>query len=257
MLPRDYNGSGVRHLLAHDRYRVLIVDDEPTLRRALRASLDGNEFQVSEARNGDEALTSLRQAPYDLVLLDINMPGLTGLEVCPKIRSLSPRTGIVMVTVRDSEQDKVQALEAGADDFVTKPYRLPELVARMHAVLRRLNTPAESADCTQRAGNLELDLERRLVFKNRVEVHLTPKEFDLLAYLFRHRGAPIMHSKLLHAVWGPEYGGELEYLRSYIRMLRKKIEDDPARPEYLLTEPWLGYRFRDPSDTNSTPVDNA
>jgi len=244
--------------LAQETSRLLIVDDEPALRRALRTSLNGSYFDVSEARNGEEALTAIRENPYDLVLLDINMPGLTGLEVCRRIRATAPQTGIVMVTVRDSEDDKVQALEAGADDFVTKPYRLRELVARLNAVLRRLRASAQPATAAMlRAGNLEFDLERRLVFKNGAEVHLSPKEFDLLAYLFRHQGAPIMHSKLLQAVWGPGYGGELEYLRSYMRMLRKKIEDDPARPEYLLTEPWVGYRFRNPSDPYSPAVDEA
>ena len=231
--------------------RLLIVDDEPALRRALLTSLAASGFAVSEARNGEEALAILRQAPADVVLLDINMPGLTGIDVCRKIRSLSAKTGVIMVTVREAEEDKVQALEAGADDFITKPYKLREMVARLHAVLRRLSNPQDAGVNILRAGTLELDLERRLVTKNGVEIHLSPKEFDLLAYLFAHQGAPVLHSKLLHAVWGLEYGGELEYLRSYIKMLRKKIEDDPSRPQFLLTEPWVGYRFRNPSDPSS------
>jgi two-component system KDP operon response regulator KdpE len=241
--------------LEPEKCKLLIVDDEPALRRALRTSLTGSDFEVSEARTGEEALVVMRTARPDVILLDINMPGMTGFEVCRRIRGDDPRTGIIMVTVRDSEEDKVRALEAGADDFVTKPYRLRELVARVRAVMRRLNGPAHPAETVFRAGNLELDLEHRLVTKNGVEIHLSPKEFDLLAYLFQHQGGPILHSKLLQVVWGPEYGGELEYLRSYIKMLRKKIEDDPARPEYILTEPWVGYRFRDPSDPHSPPSD--
>jgi two-component system KDP operon response regulator KdpE len=241
--------------LAHEKYRLLIVDDEAALRRALRTSLTGTDFDVAEARNGEEALGALREAPAELVLLDINMPGMTGFDVCRRIRAAAPHTGIVMVTVRDSEEDQVRALEAGADDFVTKPYRLRELIARLHAVLRRLKAPSLPEETILRAGDLKLDLERRLFTKKGAIVHLSPKEFDLLEYLVRHQGAPVMHARLLQAVWGPEYGGELEYLRSYIKMLRKKIEDDPSRPEYLLTEPWVGYRFRNPSDPDALPAD--
>lgn len=236
--------------------KVLIVDDEPALRKALRSSLTASGFDVSEARNGDEALAGLPQKPVDVVLLDINMPGVSGIEVCRRIRSLSDRTGIVMVTVRDSEEDKVQALEAGADDFITKPYRLREMIARLNAVLRRLKTQQNVTDALLRAGRLELDPKRRLLTKDGVEIHLSPKEFDLLVYLFQHQGAPVIHARLLQAVWGPEFGGELEYLRSYVKMLRKKIEDDPARPEYILTEPWVGYRFSNPSDPELPSPDN-
>ena len=234
---------------------LLIVDDEPALRRALRTSLSASGFGVSEARNGEEALATLPRAPVDIVLLDIAMPGMSGIEVCRKIRETSTRIGIMMVTVRDSEDDKVRALEAGADDFITKPYRLREMVARLHAMLRRMSAQQDTADAVLTAGALELDPKRRLVTKNGVEIHLSPKEFDLLAFLFRHQGEPVMHARLLRAVWGPEFGSELEYLRSYIRMLRKKIEDDPAHPEYLLTEPWVGYRFRNPSDAESPAPD--
>jgi two-component system KDP operon response regulator KdpE len=237
--------------LERDNSKLLIVDDEPALRKALHTALVASGFEVSEARTGEEALMALKRVPADLVLLDINMPGMSGIEACRRIRGLFPHAGILMVTVRDAEEDKVEALEAGADDFVTKPYRLRELVARLRAVLRRLNSPRDASDTMVRAGFLEIDLERRLVSKRGVEVHLTPTEFDLLAYLVRNQGAPILHSKLLRAVWGPEYGGELEYLRSYVKTIRKKIEDDPSRPEYILTEPWLGYRFRNPSDLES------
>ena len=231
--------------------KILIVDDDPAFRRALQTSLAASGFDVSEARNGEEALIVLRDKPGDIVLLDFNMPGMGGIETCRKIRNLSSRIGILMVTVRDTEEDKVQALEAGADDFVTKPYRLREMVARLHAVRRRLHPSDDPSATVFRAGALELDSERHVVTKAGAEIHLSPKEYDLLLYLFKHQGALITHSRLLQGVWGAEYGGELEYLRSYVRMLRKKIEDDPSQPEYILTEPWVGYRFRNPADAES------
>jgi two-component system KDP operon response regulator KdpE len=241
--------------LTTEKCRLLIVDDEPALRRALHTSLAESDFEISEARNGEEALTAVHSLRPNIVLLDINMPGMTGFDVCRRLRKSAPQVGIVMVTVRDSEEDKVHALEAGADDFVTKPYRLLELTARLHAVLRRLDAPGHAADSVVRAGSLRIDLESRVVEKNGVEIHLSPKEFDLLAYLARHRGGPVLHTRLLQALWGPEYGGELEYLRSYVKMLRKKIEDDPSRPQYIVTEPWVGYRFHDPSDPHSPSPD--
>jgi two-component system KDP operon response regulator KdpE len=234
--------------LPNENCRVLIVDDDPAFRRALGTALAATGFEVREARTGQEAITALRDQPADVVLLDINMPGMGGIDTCRTVRKLSPRIGILMVTVRDSEEDKVQALEAGADDFVTKPYRLREMVARLHAVMRRLHPPDEVATRVFRAGNLELDSERRVVTKAGAEIHLSPREYDVLSYLFQHQGALVTHARLLQSVWGAEYGGELEYLRSYVRMLRKKIEDDPSQPEYILTEPWVGYRFRNPAD---------
>lgn len=232
----------------------MIVDDEAPLRRVLRTSLAASGFAVSEAIHGEQALELAAEKPFDLVLLDINMPGLGGLETCRRLRKLSPRTGIVMVTVSDFEDDKVQALESGADDFVTKPFRLRELVARLRAVLRRLQQePARPA--VYRPGDLEIDVERKILRKNGAEIHLSPTEFDLLALLVQSSGAPLTHRKLLQSVWGPEYGGELEYLRSYMRMLRKKIEDDPSHPRYILTEPWVGYRFRNPSDPDAPASD--
>jgi len=230
--------------------RILIVDDEPALRRALRTSLAASGFSVSEAANGKDAVEQFGRNRCDLILLDINMPGEDGIQTCLRLRHSAPGVGIVMLTVRDAEDDKVRALEAGADDFVTKPYRFRELLARVRAVLRRVNAAPPAAGVLH-AGDLELDLDHRILRKSHAEIHLSPTEFDLIAYLFRHPGAPLTHAQLLRAVWGPEYGNELEYLRSYIRMLRKKIEDDPARPQYILTEPWVGYRFRNPSDPDS------
>jgi two-component system KDP operon response regulator KdpE len=234
-------------------YSVLVVDDEPSLRKVIRASLAASGFAVEEAGTGREAMSVVQQHPFDIVLLDINMPGLSGIETCRRIRALAPKTGIIMVTVRDAEEDKVSALEAGADDYVTKPFRFRELVARLGAVLRRIQLPNGSTSGVLKAGSLEVDIDRRILRKAGEEIHLSPKEFDLLVCLMKNLGAPMTHVSLLRAVWGPEYGNELEYLRSYVRMLRRKIEDDPARPKYIQTEPWVGYRFCNPSDPNGHP----
>lgn len=233
---------------------VLIVDDEPPLRKALRSSLTASGFDVQEARNGEEALDNVQQQAFDLVLLDINMPGISGIDACRRIRSLSPKAGIVMVTVRDMEEDKVRALEAGADDYITKPFKLRELTARLRAVLRRTRGSIPAESFVLEAGRLKLDVERRQLWRSGEEIHLSPKEFDLLAFMMKNVGAPLTHVKLLRTIWGLEYGGELEYLRSYVRMLRKKIEENPAQPEYILTEPWVGYRFRNPTDPDSPSV---
>jgi two-component system KDP operon response regulator KdpE len=185
-----------------------------------------------------------------LILLDINMPGASGIEACRRIRSLGFSSAIVMVTVRDAEADIVQALEAGADDYITKPFRFGELVARLRAVLRR--TASESVGFTTlQIGDLHIDFEKRLVRRSGAVVHLTPTEFDLMALLMKNEGTLLTHKRLLQAIWGPEYGEELEYLRSYVRVLRKKLEDDPAHPKYILTEPWVGYRFQNPSETEA------
>jgi two-component system KDP operon response regulator KdpE len=232
-------------------FSILVVDDEPSLRKVIRASLAAGGYTVEEAGTGSDAVGLLQRRSFDLVLLDINMPGLNGLEACRKIRSIAPNTGIVMVTVRDAEEDKVRALEAGADDYVTKPFRFRELVARIGAVLRRTRRHSLGEPAQVEAGDLRVDFRRRKLWKHAEEIHLSPKEFDLLAFLMKNQGAPMTHAKLLGAVWGPEYGGELEYLRSYVRMLRKKIEDDPAQPCYLVTEPWVGYRFNNPIDSGA------
>lgn len=233
---------------------VLVVDDETPLRKALRTSLSASGFEVEEARNGEEALSTVRQHRFDLVLLDINMPGISGIDACRRIRGISPESGIIMVTVRDLEDDKVRALEAGADDYITKPFKLRELTARLRAVLRRTQMPLPPEPTVFEAGILKLDVERRQLLRGEQEIHLSPKEFELLAFMMKHAGAPLTHVKLLRTIWGIEYGGELEYLRSYVRMLRKKIEENPAQPEYILTEPWVGYRFRNPSDPDSPSV---
>ncbi len=232
---------------------VLVVDDELALRKALRLSLTSSGFAVEEARNGEEALGTVRGRPFDLVLLDINMPGTNGIDACRKIRGLSPHAGILMVSVRDREDDKVRAFEAGADDYVTKPFQLGELTARLRAVLRRTRQDPHEPEMLQ-AAELRIDFQKRLLWRSEEAIHLSPTEFDILALLMKQRDAVLTHVKILRAIWGPEYGGELEYLRTYIRMLRKKIEDDPAKPKYILTEPWVGYRFHDPAHSNPQPA---
>jgi two-component system KDP operon response regulator KdpE len=232
--------------------RVLIVDDEVSIRRAVHNTLQGMGFQVDEAPSGEEALRMVGEAQYDVVLLDINMPGIGGIKACHEMRRSLPRLGILMLTVRDSEEDKVAALDAGADDYVTKPFNIRELAARIRAAVRRSSASQADADAVIRIGNIELDPARRLVRKGVELVHLTPKEFDLLHYLMAHAGLPITHVRLLRAIWGPEYGGELEYLRTFVRQLRKKLEDDPAEPAYLLTDRHVGYRF---AEARTEPVE--
>ncbi len=222
--------------------RILVVDDEPQIRRVLRSTLTAEGYEVRDARTGEDALTALREHRFDLILLDVNMPGVGGLETCRQIRE-SSEAAIIMLTVRDSEEDKVEALDAGADDYMTKPFSTPELLARIRAALRRLPAGAHAHSELIRLPGLEINLAtRRLVVKGK-DVRLTPKEFDLLQYLLANPNVPIPHGRLLQAVWGPDYGGEVEYLRVFMNRLRKKIEPDPAAPRYLITDPWVGYRF--------------
>jgi two-component system KDP operon response regulator KdpE len=221
---------------------VLIVDDERSIRLSLRTILSGLGFMVIEAARGEEALALIRTAQFDAVLLDINMPGMGGVEVCRMMRKSSARLPIIMLTVQGSEDRKVEALDAGADDYITKPFQLRELIARLRAAVRR-NKIAESGDKTIVVGDVWLDPERHMVQKKGRAVHLTPKQFELLHFLMVNAGRPVPHTKLLRSVWGPEYGNELEYLRTFIRQIRVKIEDDPADPKYLLTESHIGYRF--------------
>ena len=227
--------------------KLLIVDDEASIRRALLTTLGAMGFEVSDVSTGEAALGLVRTAHYDAVLLDINMPGMGGIHACRELRRMFPRLGIVMVTVRDSEDDKIAALDAGADDYVTKPFHVGELAARVRAAVRRSQAPVVDADAIIHIGDIALDPAKRLVEKTGEAVRLTPKEFDLLHYLMSHAGLPVTHARLLHAVWGEEYGGELEYLRTFMRQLRKKLEDDPSSPRYLLTDSHVGYRFREPA----------
>lgn len=226
--------------------RILIVDDEPQIRRVLRAALTVQGYETFGAKAGEEALLKLREQRFDLVLLDVNMPGMGGLETCRQIRATS-EIAVLMLTIRNSEADKVAALDAGADDYITKPFGMPELLARIRAALRRVPAAQQSEDVLLRLGDITVDFATRRVIRDGQEVRLTPKEFDVLRFLTATPHIAIPHTRLLQAVWGPDYGGEVEYLRVFVNQLRKKIEPDPTHPRYLLTEPRVGYRFVPPA----------
>lgn len=231
--------------------RVLVVDDDPQIRRVMRTTLFVQGFEVETARSGDEAISQLQTGKQDLVLLDMNMPGMSGLETCRKIRGITHDIAIIMLTVRDEEKDKIAALDAGADDYITKPFSMPELLARIRAALRRIPTTHDSMrPRVLKAGEVEIDLEIRRVLVRGTVVRLTPKEFDLLCYLASHPNVAAPHMKLLQVVWGPDYGSEVEYLRVFVNQLRKKIEKDPSNPVLLVTEPWVGYRLNTESARN-------
>jgi len=227
---------------------ILVTDDDPDLRRVLRRTLDALGFEVGESPNGESALSEVDRRQYDVVLMDVNMPGIGGIEACRALRRKAPRLQILMLTVRDTEADKIEAFDAGADDYITKPFSIPELVARLRSAVRRSSMSSSETGTAIVIGQIELDPAHRVVSKAGSVLRLTPKEFDLLHYLMNHPGMPIAHTRLLRAVWGPEYGQELEYLRTFVHQLRKKLEDDPSSPEYLITEPYFGYRFREPSN---------
>jgi two-component system KDP operon response regulator KdpE len=222
--------------------RILVVDDEPQIRRVMRTTLVARGYTVSDARSGEEALERIREERFDLVLLDINMPGMGGMEACRILRAQSD-IPIVILSIRNAEKDKVEALDAGADDYVTKPFSMPELLARIRAALRRAPLTSPGTPEILDLGRTVINFAARRVTVDGREVRLTPKEFDLLRYLAGNPEVAIPHAKLLQAVWGPDYGEEVEYLRVFVNQLRKKIEREPSRPEYLLTEPWVGYRF--------------
>ena len=226
--------------------RLLVVEDDSALRRSLRTTLGVLGFDVTEAGNGEDALVCLRMGDYEAVLLDINMPGIGGIETCRRIRHVWTRLPILMLTVRDSEDDKVEALEVGADDYVTKPFQTRELTARIRAAIRRLRAPERPAGLPIVIGKIVLDPVRRRVERAGIEVHLTPREFDALQFLMTHAGRPVTHARLLALLRGPGFGNERAYLRVLVGQLRKKLEEDAANPAYLLTDSYIGYRFREP-----------
>jgi len=228
--------------------RILVVDDEPQIRRVMRTTLTADGYEVSDARSGEEAVEMLGEERFDLILLDVNLPGMNGLEACRVIRSGTsvPDVAIIVLTVRNAEKDKVEALDAGADDYVVKPFSTPELLARIRAALRRALVPADAAPQRISLKDVEVDFVSRQATVRGRSARLTPKEFDLLRYLVTHPNKAIAHRELLQAVWGPDYGDEVEYLRVFVNQLRKKIEPQPAKPRYLVTEPWVGYRLNLP-----------
>ncbi len=220
---------------------ILVVDDEPQIRRVLRSALSTHGYVITEAKTGEEALESMRKERPDLILLDMNMPGMGGIEACRQIRRTSDAP-IIMLTVRNAERDKVAALDAGADDYVVKPFGIEELLARIRAALRRYS-PGDTVPSFV-SKDLTIDFEtRQMTVRDRI-VHLTPKEYDVRKHLVANQGKPLTHRRILQSVWGPDYGEETENLRVVINQLRKKIETDPARPKYIVTEPWVGYRFQ-------------
>ena len=224
-----------------EKQRILIVDDEPQITRVLRRSLATHGYDVRSAADGEIAIETFNDWPPDLVVTDLAMPNLNGLELCQRLRSVS-QVPIIVLSVRGEEQSKVEALDAGADDYITKPFGIDELLARIRAALRRAPS-LDSATTVLEVGDFHVDLEARLVSVQGRDVHLTPKEYDLLIYLLRHPGKVLTHRTLLVAVWGGNYIEQTEYLRVFIGQLRKKIEPDPSTPRYILTDPWVGYRF--------------
>jgi two-component system KDP operon response regulator KdpE len=225
---------------------ILVVDDEPQILRVMRASLPARGYEVRTAPGGEEALDEIRKEVPDLIILDLVMPKMSGLDVCRRVREFSP-VPIIVLSAKGSEADKIAALDLGADDYVTKPFSLDELLARIRAVLRR-SPAADANEAVLKAGDLTIDVDERRVTVAGAEVKLTPKEFDVLRYIVRNAGKVVTHRALLQAVWGSESSEQTEYLRVFINQLRRKIEPDPQHPRYILTEPWVGYRFKSAAD---------
>jgi two-component system KDP operon response regulator KdpE len=224
-------------------FRILVVDDDPQIRRVLRTTLSAARYEVDTASGGEEAMEMMKLRQYHLVLLDLTMPGVDGFELCRTLRATS-EADIIIVSVRGVEKDIIAGLDAGADDYVTKPFRTPELLARIRSALRRSVASLESGPPKLTLGAVEIDFRDRRVVVDGKDVRLTPKEFEVLHYFANHPDKPIPHREILSAVWGPEHSEHHEYLRAFIKQLRKKIEPEPARPVYLITEPWVGYRLR-------------
>jgi two-component system, OmpR family, KDP operon response regulator KdpE len=239
-----------KHRVAmNDKPRILVVDDEPQLTRVLRTGLKSRGYDVRVAADGLTALETFGDWHPELVITDLAMPNMDGLELCRRLRSIS-QVPIIVLSAKGEEKTKVEALDIGADDYVTKPFGIDELLARVRASLRRAATPvaSEAAPTVLEAGDFRVDLESRHVTVRGREVHLTPKEFDLLSYFMKHAGKVLTHRTLLAALWGGNYVEQNEYLRVFVGNLRKKIETDTSGPRYILTEPWVGYRF-DPQGT--------
>lgn len=225
-----------------ERQRILIVDDEPQIGRVMRTGLSSHAFDVRVAADGEAALDLFNDWHPALVITDLSMPNMGGLEFCRRLRLISG-VPLIVLSVRSEERVKVEALDAGADDYVTKPFGMEELVARIRAALRRTATPDNKQQAAIELGDFRVDPEAHKTVVQGREIRLTPKEFELLLYFVQHPGTVLTHHKLLGAIWGGEYTEQTEYLRVFIGQLRKKIEVDPANPKYILTEPWIGYRF--------------
>jgi two-component system, OmpR family, KDP operon response regulator KdpE len=227
------------------RKNILVVDDEPQITRVLKTSLSSHGYGIRTAADGEEALQVIHDWSPDLIITDLRMPNMDGLELCREVRQKS-QVPIIVLSVKGEESIKVQALDAGADDYVTKPFSMNELTARIRAALRRASVPEQTQAPVIEIGDFRIDIPARAVLVKAREVHLTPKEFDLLVYLARHPGKVLTHRALLSAVWGPNSVEQPEYLRVFVGQLRKKLEADDS-PKYIVTEPWVGYRF-EPGD---------
>ncbi len=223
--------------------RILVIDDEPQIRRALKMGLERNDYQVGLAGSGEEGLDKMATEPFDLVVLDLAMPGMDGFDVCKQIRSWS-QIPILVLSVRDSEEDKIKALDCGADDYLTKPFGVGELLARTRAIIRRAkSSEASSSSPIFNEGNLQVDFDKRIVTISGDTVHLTPKEYDLLQMMINNTNRVLTHRQLLTKVWGLEYAEDHHSLRVHVANLRNKIESDPTRPKLIQTETRIGYRF--------------
>lgn len=223
--------------------KILVIDDEPQIRRALKLGLEKDGFEVTQAASGEEALDLLSTRAFDLIVLDLALPGLDGFEICKQIRTWS-QTPILVLSVRDREEDKIKALDCGADDYITKPFGIGELSARVRAILRRARQEEAAHGAAMiEEGTLKIDQDKRIVTVKDQVVHLTPKEYDLLVLMINNRNRVLTHRQLLSKIWGPEYGDDNHTLRVHIANLRTKIELDPTRPEYIQTETRVGYRF--------------
>jgi two-component system, OmpR family, KDP operon response regulator KdpE len=231
--------------MAKSRAQILVVDDDSQIRRVIRTTLETQGYEVDEAESGERALDLLSAVKYDLILLDINMPGISGIETCREIRTKSA-IPIIMLTVRDAAEDKIEALDAGAQDYVSKPFSMGELLARFRAVLRRTSSPTRSHILHLQLDDVEIDFESRRVIVSGKQVRLTAKEFDLLLYLATNANKTISHRELLREVWGAEHVDDRKYLRVFVNRLRKKIESTPHAPKFLMTEPFVGYRLQTP-----------
>jgi two-component system KDP operon response regulator KdpE len=225
--------------------KILVVDDEPKIRMFIRANLEARDYEVHLAQDGAEAVEMAARLMPDVIVLDVNMPRMDGIEACKRIREWS-NVPIIILSVREDEKDKVRALNEGADDYVTKPFGIEELLARIRVALRHVGAVTTAPTPIFTAGDLEVDLAKRVVKLRGKAVRLTRTEYELLAYLVSNHGKVLTHRELLNNVWGPEYGDEAEYVRVFVNQLRHKIEDDPSNPQYILTEPRVGYRFVKP-----------
>ena len=227
-----------------EKTKILVADDEPKIRMFLRANLEARGYEVYLAQDGIETVEMTARVLPDIIVLDVNMPRMDGIEACRRIREWADMP-IIILSVRGDERDKVRALDEGADDYITKPFGIEELLARIRVAQRRYTGTITNVPVFT-AGDLEIDLSKRVVKRKGQVVKLTRTEYELLAYLVSNHGKVMTHRELLHNVWGPEYGEEIEYVRTFITQLRRKIEDDPSNPRFIVTEPRIGYRFVKP-----------